>query len=195
LPARHVLIYRTIMRIPVIALAAALLAATPAAAQNLVPEAHPYGLDPYNPSDAAVLRTYGSTLVAQTPLLQLRELDPYKPSHATLLRQLGGAMPIWSHLSRYPMAPPLAPLMAVPAPVAAAGKPTVVIVMPPAERFVAPPVPRQPRRQAVREQWVLSGSARSGVVWTRSPQSDDDNHEAADQRPDVTKRDKQSGIN
>jgi hypothetical protein len=105
--------------------------------------------------------------------LQLRELDPYKPSHAALLRQLGGAMPIWSHLSWYPMAPPLAPLMEVPASVTAAGKPplpnVVVIVVPPAERFVAPPAPRQPRRQAVREQWVLSGSAQSGVVWTRTP--------------------------
>jgi hypothetical protein len=187
------------MRIPIIALAAALLGATPTAAQTLVPEAHPYGLDPYNPSDAAVLRTYGSTLVAQTPLLQLRELDPYKPSHATLLRQLGGAMPIWSHLSWYPMAPPLAPLMEVPAPVAAAGKPqspnVVVIVVSPSERFVAPPPPRQPRPQPVREQWVLSGSARSGVVLTRSPQSDDDKNDGADERQqDGTKRAKQSGI-
>jgi hypothetical protein len=168
-------IYKSVertMRIPVITLAAALLAAAPVAAQNLVPEAHPYGLDPYNPSDAAVLRTYGSTLVAQTPLLQLRELDPYKPSHAALLRQLGGAMPIWSHLSWYPMAPPLAPLMEVPAPAAAAKPPSpnvVVIVVPPAERFVAPPSPRQPHRQTVREQWVLSGTAQSGVVWTRTP--------------------------
>ena len=186
------------MRIPVIALAAALLAATPAAAQNLVPEAHPYGLDPYKPSDAAVLRTYGSTLVAQTPILQLRELDPYKPSHAALLRQLGGGMPLWSHLSWYPMAPPLAPLMEVPAPVAAAGKPqppnVVVIVVPPGERFVAPPSPRQPRRQAVREQWVLSGSAQNGVVWTRSPQADVEKDDAADQPPDVKKRDTKSSI-
>ena len=37
---------------------------------------HPYGLDPYKPSDAAILRTYGGTLVQQTPLLELRQLDP-----------------------------------------------------------------------------------------------------------------------
>jgi hypothetical protein len=183
------------MRIPVIAITitAALLAAAPAAAQTLlVPEAHPYGLDPYKPSDAAVLRSYGSALLAQTPLLQLRELDPYKPSHAELLRQLGGAMPLWSHLSWYPMAPPLAPLMEVPAAsVAAAGKPqppsVVVIVVQPAERFVAPPAPRRQPRRAVREQWVLSGNAQSGVVWTRSPQSVGDEHDSDDQQ-DGTKR-------
>ena len=183
---------------PAIAIVAALLAATPAAAQNLVPEAHPYGLDPYNPSDAAVLRTYGSTLVAQTPILQLRELDPYKPSHAALLRQLGGAMPIWSHLSWYPMAAPLAPLMEVPAPAVAAGKPqspnVVVIVIQPGERFVAPPSPRQPRRQAVREQWVLSGNAQSGVVWTRSPQSEEENRDGADE-PEDRPRDGRAPIN
>jgi hypothetical protein len=165
------------MRIPAITLAAALLAAAPAAAQNLVPEAHPYGLDPYKPSDAAVLRTYGSTLVAQTPILQLRELDPYKPSHAALLRQLGGGMPIWSHLSWHPMAPPLGPLMEVPAPAVASTKPpspNVVVILVQPERFVAPPAPRQqPRRASSGEQWVLSGDAQNGVVWTRSPQVDE----------------------
>jgi hypothetical protein len=157
--------------------------AAPAAAQNLVPEAHPFGLDPYNPSDAAVLRTYGSTLVAQTPILQLRELDPYKPSHAALLRQLGGAMPIWSHLSWYPMAPPLGPLMEVPAPAgAAAGKPqspNVIVILVPPERFVAPAPPRPQPRRAAGEQWVLSGNAQSGVVLTRSPQRDDESPDGA----------------
>ena len=187
------------MRPSVIVIVAALLAATPAAAQNLVPEAHPYGLDPYNPSDAAVLRTYGSTLVAQTPILQLRELDPYKPSHAALLRQLGGAMPIWSHLSWYPMAPPLAPLMEVPArAVADAGKPqspnVVVIVVQPSERFVAPPPPRQPQRRAGVGQWVLSGNAESGVVWTRSPQPEEENRDGADE-PQDRPRDGRAPIN
>ena len=37
----------------------------------------------------------GSVLVAQTPLLDLRRLDPFKPSDAALLRDLGGAIPLW----------------------------------------------------------------------------------------------------
>ena len=73
------------MRVTAILMTVALLAAAPAAAQTSIPEEHPYGLDPYKPSDAAILRTWGSTLVAQTPLLELRHLDPYKPSHAALL--------------------------------------------------------------------------------------------------------------
>ena len=64
-------------------------------AQTQESDAHPYGLDPYKPSDAALLRDYGDTLVAQTPLSELQKLDPYKPSHAALLRDLGGAIPLW----------------------------------------------------------------------------------------------------
>ena len=64
-------------------------------AQTQESDAHPYGLDPYKPSDAALLRDYGETLVAQTPLSELQKLDPYKPSHAALLRNLGGAIPLW----------------------------------------------------------------------------------------------------
>ena len=64
------------MRVTAILMTVALLAAAPAAAQTSIPEEHPYGLDPYKPSDAAILRTWGSTLVAQTPLLELRHLDP-----------------------------------------------------------------------------------------------------------------------
>jgi hypothetical protein len=62
---------------------------------------HPYGFDPYKPSDLALLRSYGATLVAQTPLSELRKLDPYTPSHTALLRQLGSAMPLWG-VSGYP---------------------------------------------------------------------------------------------
>ena len=57
--------------------------------------AQPYDLDRYKPSEAALLRNYGDTLVAQTPLLELRHLDPYKPSHAALLQQIGGGLPLW----------------------------------------------------------------------------------------------------
>ncbi len=141
-----------------------LLAAAPAAAQTVVPELHPYGLDPYRPTDAALLRTYGGTLLAQTPLLELRQLDPYKPSHADLLRQLGNGIPQWSHFNWYPSAPVPAPLMlpATPPPMSAAdlanpsGKNVVVILVPqnglsvprvtperPREPLPVPPAPRQ----------------------------------------------------
>jgi hypothetical protein len=65
----------------------------PSSAQSQLAGFDPYGLDPYNPRDALLLRQYGATLVAQTPLLELRKLDPYRPSHAALLRQIGGAIP------------------------------------------------------------------------------------------------------
>ena len=137
-----------------------MLSAGVAAAQGPGQELRPYGLDPYKPSDAALLRNYGGALVAQTPLLQLSQLDPYKPSHAALLQQLGGAMPLWSHLSWYPTAPASAPLMLPPAnaTVAANGPgSTIVIFVPSAPRpgggvpfrpFPVPPTPPQAPRVA-----------------------------------------------
>jgi hypothetical protein len=89
------------MRLTATAIIVTLLTAVPASGQVPAPAPppasaqHPYGLDPYDPSDAALLREYGVTLVAQTPLVELRKLDPYKPSHAALLRQLGGGIPLW----------------------------------------------------------------------------------------------------
>lgn len=82
------------MRILVSAFIVLTLAIVPVAAQGPAAE-HPYGLDPYSPSDAQLLRNYGAALVAQTPLLELQKLDPYKPSDAALLRQIGGAIPVW----------------------------------------------------------------------------------------------------
>jgi hypothetical protein len=75
-----------------------------AAAQTAGP--HPYDLDRYKPSEAALLRNYGDTLVAQTPLLELRHLDPYKPSHAALLQQIGGGLPLWG-VAWFPFAAPV----------------------------------------------------------------------------------------
>ena len=57
--------------------------------------------DPYNPSDAAIMRNYGATVLAQAPLEELRKLDPYVPSQAALLRQMGGAIPLWT-FAAYP---------------------------------------------------------------------------------------------
>ncbi len=84
-----------------IVIALTLLTVVSAAAQAPATDQHPYGLDPYKPSDAALLRDYGGTLVAQTPLLDLRNLDPYKPSQAALLREIGGALPLWG-IAWYP---------------------------------------------------------------------------------------------
>jgi hypothetical protein len=85
------------------------LAAAPAA-QTSIPEEHPYGLDPYKPSDAAILRTWQHAGRAKTQL-EAPPPDPHKPSHAALLRQLGNGVPQWSHFSWYPGAPVPAPPM------------------------------------------------------------------------------------
>lgn len=84
------------MRITAIAALLTLAAFAPASGQTTTASQHPYGLDPYNPRDAEILRNYGSVLVAQTPLSELRKLDPYNPTHAALLRSLGGGIPLWA---------------------------------------------------------------------------------------------------
>lgn len=91
-------------RVFVLVISAAFLAAGTASAQDQDGQ-HPYQLDPYKPSEAALLRSYGATLVSQTPLSELKQLDPYKPSHAALLR-LGGALPLWFVWSEWPVAAP-----------------------------------------------------------------------------------------
>jgi hypothetical protein len=107
------------MRLTAIVTAMVLSPLALAWAQTPTPVQHPYGLDPYKPSDAELLRKYGSVLATQTPLLELRKLDPYKPSHAALLRALGGAMPLWAIW--YPLAP--APGSLAPFPTSAATSP------------------------------------------------------------------------
>jgi hypothetical protein len=71
-----------------------IVATTTASAQTSAP-VNPFGLDPYKPSDAALLREFGLSLKTQTPVHELAKLDPYKPSHAAVLR-LGGALPVWA---------------------------------------------------------------------------------------------------
>jgi len=100
------------MRVTAIAITVTLCAVVPASGQAPASAQHPYGLDPYKPSNAELLRDYGGTLVAQTPLVELRKLDPYKPSHAALLRQLGGGIPLWG-LGWYPS---LIPALSTPFP-------------------------------------------------------------------------------
>ena len=64
------------MRLIAIVTAMVLGAFGPAFAQTPTPVQHPYGLDPYTPREAELLRKYGGVLAAQTPLLELRRLDP-----------------------------------------------------------------------------------------------------------------------
>ena len=146
------------MRLTAVVAIVALSAASSASAQ------HAYDLDPYKPSEAALLRNYGSVLVALTPIQELRKLDPYVPSQAALLRSLGGAMPLW--VGWYPPVPvspafgPLTPFPAAtvqpPAPAAnsAAPRPNVMVIIvspqgrlspqgPREERLVPSPQPRQ----------------------------------------------------
>ena len=53
------------------------------------------GFDPYKPSDLAVLRQFGGSVLANATLSSLLQLDPYVPTEALLLRQYGGALPLW----------------------------------------------------------------------------------------------------
>lgn len=54
----------------------------------------PFGLDPYKPSDAALLRIYSGALMSQARIEDVRQLDPYKPSDAALLREIGRGVPL-----------------------------------------------------------------------------------------------------
>ncbi len=159
-----------LMRLTALALAVLLLTVSTAVAQ------HPYELDPYKPTDAAMLRNYGSVLVGLTPLLELRKLDPYVPSEAALLRQLGGALPLW--VGWYPPVPVPAPAATLTpfAPTASAQPPrptpnVVVIIVPP--RNVQPPsgtfqdrvvpVPGRPRPRVAPPQQIAGNAATSKI--------------------------------
>lgn len=61
--------------------------------------------DPYNPSQAAIMREYGGTILAQAPVSTLLKLDPYVPSQGELLRQLGRGIPVWTAHAVYTGAP------------------------------------------------------------------------------------------
>jgi hypothetical protein len=138
---------------------------------------HPYDLDPYNPTDAALLRNYGSVLVGLTPLLELRKLDPYVPSQAALLRQLGGALPVW--VGWYPPVPvpgpaaPLAPFARTENPQPQRAPSTAVIIIVPPRNSQSPsgsfrdrivPVPRAPRGRGVSPVQVASSPATSRIA-------------------------------
>lgn len=140
---------------------------TAAAHGQIVPStpAQPYGLDPYKPGDAAVLRSYGAALLGQTPLLELGALDPYKPSEAALLRQLGGAMtlccPNWPWIG--PTFGPLTPAMRR--------------GLPPLPSWLSMPAPEHQVRPADLSPRVPSGTVTTAgggrVSTTQRPESND----------------------
>jgi hypothetical protein len=152
------------MRLTLIAAIVILFASPSAFAQQ-----HPYDLDPYKPSDAALLRNYGSVLVGLTPLLELRRLDPYVPSQAALLRQLGGALPLW--VGWYPPVPvpapaaPLTPFAGTTTPQRPASNITVIIVSPrdrqPPRQLHRIPLPQPPVRVATGQ--AAQNAARAGI--------------------------------
>ena len=123
-----------------------------------------YGLDPYNPQDAEILRNYGSVLVAQTPLSELRKLDPYNPTHAALLRSLGGGIPLWApwYLPAPLPASPLFPAAAGPAP------PHVVVLV--VDQRTAT---TEPAGAASPSTAATPGSLPEGIATVRRPESND----------------------
>ena len=124
--------------------AVAILACVRVSGQAPATAANPYGLDPYRPSDAELLRRYGSVLVAQTPLGEIRKLDPYKPSDAALLRELGGGIPLWGWW--YPPTPFSGPLMLPSAASAEQDRPQINIFVgqPPSDALTAIGTPASP---------------------------------------------------
>ena len=131
---------------------AALLVFTATASAQTAPPVHPFGLDPYKPSDAALLREFGLALVTQTPVHELAKLDPYKPSHAALLR-LGGALPVW-----------------------AIGWPTAMVVFDPRrEPTAATEILRRerPQRRADAASVAAEPSAPTAIATLRRPETND----------------------
>ena len=72
----------------------AVLIAGPAFGQTTTATSHPFGLDPYKPSDAQILREFGDVLAQQIPLAELAKLDPYTPSEAAWRRRIGAGLPL-----------------------------------------------------------------------------------------------------
>jgi hypothetical protein len=142
-----------------ITLTACLLVAASASAQTAANAEHPFGLDPYKPSDAAWLRNYGAVLVAQMPIRDLATLDPYNPTQAALIRQLGGGMPLWIPEWFVPGAPfgPFVP----PSPVSRAASRDVT-------RAAAPDV-RRPEDGGRRVTDVATRSPRPGACLSLTP--------------------------
>jgi hypothetical protein len=141
------------MRLAALAGAMTVIAAATAAGQTAASTQHPYGLDPYKPSDAALLREYGGTLVAQTPLLELSKLDPYKPSEAALLRQIGNGLSVWGWVW-YPLAGPMT-------------------VAPPTAPLIVPTTPPPPAPPGAAESPAAEAAGPSSMATLRRPESND----------------------
>jgi hypothetical protein len=92
-----------IMRVAIAGIGFLLVTATSAQAQPCASQAITY--DPYKPSDLAIVRNYGGTVLAQAPVSTLLKLDPYVPSQGELLRQLGRGIPVWPAYPGYGYTP------------------------------------------------------------------------------------------
>lgn len=118
------------MRVAVMGLCL-LLAPLSSFAQPPCPSPQPLAFDPYKPSDLAIVRNYGGSVLSQAPISTLLALDPYIPVEAELLRLVGRAIPWWP----YPgclQCPPPAQLAPQPSP-CPAQTPTM-LALPDAER-------------------------------------------------------------
>jgi hypothetical protein len=153
------------MRLAAIAVLLALGAYAPAAGQTGTAIQYPYGLNPYDPRDAEILRNYGSVLVAQTPLSELRKLDPYNPTHAALLRSLGGAIPLWPHW--YLPGPSPASSMPFPAATGFAPAPANVLVL------LVEQLPAREAASSTTPTVAAPGSFPGAVDIVRQPESND----------------------
>ena len=93
-----------------------LLLTTPALAQSQPCGTQVSTYDPYKPSDLAIVREYGGTVMSQAPLSTLLKLDPYVPSQGELLRQVGRGIPLYAVYGWPVSAPPRAADDCAPAP-------------------------------------------------------------------------------
>ncbi len=94
--------HRLIMRAGVLTLFVAFSAAT-AVAQPIEHAVDRF--DPYDPSDAELLSSFGGALATELPLRELRKLDIYNPTEAAIRRDYGGGLPLWG-LVWYPLYAP-----------------------------------------------------------------------------------------
>jgi hypothetical protein len=92
------------MRVAIVGLGLLLLSTAIVEAQpRCAPQVIAY--DPYKPSDLAIVREYGGTVLAHAPLSTLLKLDPYVPSQLELLRQVGRGIPLWMTYPWHPYSP------------------------------------------------------------------------------------------
>jgi hypothetical protein len=133
--------------------------------------------DSYKPSDLAIIRNYGGTVLAQVPLGALLKLDPYVPTEAALLRHVGGAIPLWA-FGTYPWyvpAPVSGPCEPVPEARVSASAPPTLATFNDVLQAVARPssvtsgTPRATTEREIEESASSSTGARGAAMVRRCP--------------------------